>query len=129
MTAVYTYTDARRNYLNNNTFVPLTSRDRLAFVLVKEIEHKWRIGLEGSYFGTQYRYDGTKTPDYFFSAIMVTRMLGKHFLIVANCENLLDYKMSNHETLYTGSIGNPMFKPLWAPIDGRAINVSLRWKL
>ncbi len=125
----YTYTDARRTYLNDQAFVPLTSRNRMAFVLVREIEEKWRFGLEGSYFGSQYRYDGTKTPAYFFMALMVLRNFGKHFALVANCENVLDYRMSKIETLYTGPFSNPQFKPLWAPIDGRVVNVSLRWKL
>ncbi len=125
----YTYTDAQRKYLASNSFVPLTSRNRLAFVLVREIEDKWRFGLEGSYFGSQYRYDGTPTPAYFFMALMVLRNFGKHVSLVANCENLLDYRMSKVESLYTGTFVNPAFKPLWAPIDGRVINISLRWKL
>jgi len=37
--------------------------------------------------------------------------------------------MSKVETLYSGSITTPTFKPIWAPIDGRVINISVRWKL
>jgi iron complex outermembrane receptor protein/outer membrane receptor for ferrienterochelin and colicins len=125
----YTLTDARNTYLPANTFVPLTPRHRGAFVVVKEIEKKWRFGLEGSYFGNQYRYDATTTPGYFFIAAMVQRNIGKHVAVVLNGENLLDYRMSRVESLYNGSITNPAFKPLWAPIDGRVINISLRWKL
>jgi len=127
--AGYTYTDARRQYMPVNSFVPLTPRNRAAFVIVKELAKKWRFGLEGSYMGSQYRYDGTATTDYFFFAAMVQRNIGKHITLVLNGENLLDFRMSGVETLYTGSISNPMFKPLWAPIDGRVINLSLRWKL
>jgi outer membrane receptor for ferrienterochelin and colicins len=127
--AGYTYTDTRRTYLSANTFIPLTPRNRMAFVVVREIEKKWRFGLEGSLMGHQYRYDGTTTPSYFFMALMLQRNLNKHFSIVLNGENLLDYRMSKVEPIYTGSISNPMFKPLWAPIDGRVINLSLRWKL
>jgi outer membrane receptor for ferrienterochelin and colicins len=126
----YTFTDARNTYVTTgNTFVPLTSKNRCAFVLVKEIEETWRFGLEGSYVGSQHRYDGTETPGYFFIAAMVQRNFGTHVALVLNGENLLDYRMSNVESLYTGSITNPSFKPLWAPIDGRVINLSLRWKL
>ncbi len=126
----YTYTDARNTYLPaDRSFVPLTPRNRGAAVLVKEWEKVWRVGLEGSYNGSQYRYDATKTPDYFFIAIMVQRNIGKHVAVVLNCENLLDYRMSREETLFTGSITSPNFKPLWAPIDGRVVNLSLRWKL
>ncbi|MBO9203764.1 MULTISPECIES: TonB-dependent receptor [Niastella] len=125
--AGYTYTIAERKYLKDNQFMPLTPRNRMAFVLVYEIEGTWRFGLEGSYTGTQYRDGDSKTPDYLFTALMVERKLGKKISLVANCENLLDYRQSRHETLYTGSISDPTFKPLWAPIDGRVINCSLRW--
>ncbi|MCW3121435.1 MAG: TonB-dependent receptor plug, partial [Flavipsychrobacter sp.] len=49
----YTYTDARRKYLSQNQFMPLTPRDRFAFTAVKTLEEKWRIGLEGSYIGVE----------------------------------------------------------------------------
>lgn len=125
----YTYTDARNTYLPTNTFVPLTPRNRFAFVIAKEIEEKWRFGLEGSYTGSQYRYDATLTPSWFFMAALIQRNIGKHVSLVLNCENLLDYRMSKTEALYNGTITNPVFKPLWAPIDGRIINLSVRWKL
>ena len=125
----YTYTDAQNHYLSANRFIPLTPRNRAAFVLVKEFTTVWRIGIEGSYTGAQYRYDVSKTPSYVFLALMIQRNWGKHFAAVLNGENLLDYRMSRIESLYTGSMTAPVFKPLWAPIDGRVINLSLRWKL
>ena len=125
----YTYTDARRTYLTSQQFVPLTPRNRMAFVIVREIEEKWRFGLEGSYNGPQYRYDGTMTPAYLISALMIMHNLNKHVTLVLNCENLLNYKMTGVESVYTGSISDPTFKPLWAPVDGRVANFSVRWKL
>jgi iron complex outermembrane receptor protein/outer membrane receptor for ferrienterochelin and colicins len=126
--AGYTYTVAERKYLSNNQFMPLTPRNRMAFVVVYEIPEIWRFGLEGSYTGTQYRDNNSKTPDYMFMAIMVERKLGRKISLVLNCENLLDYRQSRHEALYTGTVTDPIFKPLWAPIDGRVINFSVRWK-
>ncbi|MFL5743791.1 MAG: TonB-dependent receptor domain-containing protein [Niastella sp.] len=125
--AGYTYTIAERKYLKDNQFMPLTPRNRFAFVAVYEIESIWRFGLEGSYTGTQYRDGDTKTPDYLFMALMLERKFGKKVSLVLNCENLLDYRQSRHEALYTGTITDPTFKPLWAPIDGRVINISIRW--
>jgi iron complex outermembrane receptor protein/outer membrane receptor for ferrienterochelin and colicins len=100
----------------------------MAFTLVKVFESKWRLGLEGSYNGFQYREDGSKTPGYLFMAAMIERKIGSHFSVVLNGENLLDYRQSKHEPLYTGGVSNPTFKPLWAPIDGRVINLSIRIK-
>lgn len=125
----YTLTDARNTYQTTNARIPLTPQHRGAFILVKEFGEKCRIGIEGSYTGSQWRYDGTETPSYLFMAAMAQYNVGKHFFIVLNGENLLDYRMSKVEALYTGSISQPTFKPLWAPIDGRVINLSLRWKL
>lgn len=127
--AGYTLTFAERKYLPANSFIPLTPKNRFAFTAVYEVENLWRFGLEGSYTGPQYRDGDSKTPGYFFIAGMIERKFGKHISVVLNGENFLDYRQSKYETLFTGTITNPKFKPLWAPIDGRAINMALRIKL
>lgn len=127
--AGYTYSVAERKYLSQNQFIPLTPKHRLAFTLVKDFDEVgFRFGIEGSYNGYQYREDYSKTPGYFFLAAMMEKKWGKHISFVLNGENLLDYRQSKVESLYTGTISNPVFKPLWAPIDGRVINLSVRWK-
>lgn len=127
--AGYTFTVAKRKYFHVNQFMPLTPKNRMAFTIVKELGEKWRIGLEGSYNGYQYRQDASKTPGYFFMAGLIERKFGKHISIVINGENLLNFRQSKKEALFTGSITNPSFIPLWAPIDGRVINLSVRIKL
>jgi iron complex outermembrane receptor protein/outer membrane receptor for ferrienterochelin and colicins len=127
--AGYTYTIAERKYLTQNQFMPLTPKFRMAYMLTKEWEGKGRFCIESSYNGFQYREDGTKTPDYFFLAAMAEYKLGKHLTFVLNVENLLDYRQSKTESLYTGSITHPDFKALWAPIDGRAFNLCLKISL
>jgi iron complex outermembrane receptor protein/outer membrane receptor for ferrienterochelin and colicins len=122
----YTFTDARRKYLPQNQFVPITPRNRAASTIVYEIEGLWRFGLEASYNGPQYRDGDSKTRGYLFMAAMVEKKFGKKMSLVLNCENLLDARQSKYESLYTGSITHPDFKPLWAPIDGRVVNLALR---
>jgi iron complex outermembrane receptor protein/outer membrane receptor for ferrienterochelin and colicins len=39
-----------------------------------------------------------------------------------------DERQSKYESLYTGPIDDPTFKALWAPIDGRVVNMSVRFK-
>jgi outer membrane receptor for ferrienterochelin and colicins len=124
-----TYTIAERNYLTANTFVPYTPKTRAAFTAVQEFDGGWRAGLEGSYNGFQYRDDGSKTPDYLFMAGLVDKKFGKHFTAVLNCENILDYRQSKKEALYTGPLSAPDFKTLWAPIDGRVINLALKYNM
>ena len=126
----YTFTIAERKYLSQAQFVPLTPKHRAAFTLVKDFEAAgFRAGLEGSYNGPQYRFDATKTPDYLFLAGLIEKRFGNKVSIVLNSENLLDYRQSKVEPIYTGSITSPHFVPLWAPIDGRVINLSVKLSL
>jgi outer membrane receptor for ferrienterochelin and colicins len=122
-----TYTIANRNYLATNSFVPYTPQTRAALTAMQEIDGGWRAGIEASYNGFQRREDGTKTPAYVFIAGLVEKKFAKHFTAVLNCENLLDYRQSKVEALYTGSISAPKFKTLWAPIDGRVVNLAIKW--
>ena len=125
----YTFTIAERTYLEAKKFIPLTPKNRAAFTLVRAWGESWRLGLEGSYTGKQHRFDYSYTPGFLFMAAMIEHRFGKHFSVVLNGENLLDYRQSKEESLYTGSISDPQFKPLWAPIDGRVINCSVRLKI
>ena len=122
----YTYTIAERKYLTTNSFMPLTPKNRMAFTLVRSWEAPgFMMGVEASYTGSQNRYDGSKTPGYVFAAAMIRKSLGEKIRLVLNCENLFDYRQSRVESLYSGLISNPDFAPLWAPTDGRVINLSL----
>lgn len=122
----YTYTDALRKYLDQNQFMPITPRHRAATTIVFQEEGNWRIGAEAAYNSYQYREDYTKTPGYLFVAAMIEKKFGPKWSLVLNCENILDERQSRYETLYTGTVANPVFKTLWAPIDGRAFNICLR---
>ena len=126
----YTFTIAERKYLSSNQFMPLTPKNRMAFTLVRDFEELgFRVGVEASYNGKQIRYDGTKTPGYLFAAAMLEKRIGEKIRFVLNCENLFDYRQSRIETLFNGSIMSPDFKPLWAPIDGRVVNLAMVVKL
>lgn len=127
--AGFTYTIAERKYLTEKQFVPLTPKYRLAYMLTREWEGKARFCIESSFNGYQYRQDYTKTPSYLFMAAMIDYNLTKQCHVVLNCENILNYRQSRKEALYSGSISNPQFNPLWAPIDGRVVNLCLKVSL
>jgi len=127
--AGYTYTIAERKYLATNQFIPLTPKFRMSYMLTREWEGKARFCVESSFNGYQYRQDYTKTPSYLFMAAMIDYTIAKQCHLVLNCENILDYRQSKKEALYTGSISNPQFNALWAPIDGRVLNLCLRLSL
>lgn len=124
----YTYTLAQNKFLNERTFIPLTPKNRFAMTALKEFDG-WKTGLEASYTGRQYRLDDSLTPAYLFIAAMVSKEIGEHLTFVINCENILDYRQSRKESLYDGPVSAPVFRPLWAPIDGRVVNFSVKLKL
>ena len=124
-----TYTIAERKYLDSNQFMPVTPKFRMAYMLTREWEGKGRFCVEASYNGSQFRENGTSTPGYLFMAAMAEVKLNDHLKLILNGENLLDYRQSKVESLYDGTISNPSFKALWAPIDGRVINLCLKFSL
>jgi iron complex outermembrane receptor protein/outer membrane receptor for ferrienterochelin and colicins len=126
----YTFTIAERKYLPTNQFMPLTPKNRMAFTLLRAFEEKgWRVGIEASYNGRQIRFNESKTPGYLFTAAMIEKKINDKVKFVLNGENLFDYRQSRIEPIFTGSITNPSFKELWAPIDGRVINLAMFIKL
>lgn len=124
----YTYTLPLQDYNEKIRYVTYTPLHRAAATVVYEIESKWRFGLESSYNGYQYRDDGSKTRGYFFLAAMAERKFGK-LSIVLNGENLLDFRQTRFESIIIPPVNNPTFKTLWAPIDGRVINLSVVCRL
>lgn len=104
-------------------------RDKASMTAAYEIEKKWRFGIENSWVANQYLNETTTAPSYWFWAAMIERKLGENASLVLNGENLLDVRQSRLESLFTGSIRQPLFKGLYMPIDGRVINVALRVKL
>lgn len=114
---------------SSGTVQPLAyaPNDKIATTLAYEIDGKWRFGIEASYVATQYDAGGDRTRNYWFVAAMMQRSFG-NTSIVLNGENLFDARQSRYMPLYTGTTANPVFKSLFMPIDGRVINLSIRFK-
>lgn len=121
----YTYTDARRLYDATHPYVSLIAKNKLATVVAYEFAEKCRAGIEASYTGKQYLDDNSTTKPYVFLATMVRYDI-KNISLVLNCENLFDFRQTREENIVYGNISNPAFKQIWAPIDGRVINLSAK---
>jgi len=121
----YTYTYSRQLYDANYPNVSLSARNKFATVIAYEFSDHFRAGVEASYTGKQYLDDGSKTPGYLFAAAMIRYDI-KKVALVLNCENLFDYRQTRKESIVYGSVSNPLFKQIWAPIDGRVLNLSAR---
>lgn len=121
----YNHTIGKNNFKPQATYVTLFPQDKFSTTLAYEIEGKWRLGFEASYNANQYLPDLSRARNYWFFAAMIEKKF-KFGSIVLNAENIFDYRQSRIENLYAGTIQNPVFKPIWAPIDGRVVNLSLK---
>jgi len=124
----YTFTDA---HLNENGIIrenPLTARHRLNNVLMYEKEGKWKLGLEAYYFSKQSLNDG-KTGRAYWTFGFMAEKLWKHYSLFINFENFTDTRQTRFDTIYTGSVTHPVFRDIYAPLDGFVINGGLKLNL
>lgn len=123
----YVFTDALRQYDAVHPHVELAARHKFAAMGTVEVTDNFGAGLEAAYTGQQYRSNGTTTPGYPLFAALLRYRLGP-WTLVLNGENLLDYRQTRHERVVLPPYGNPIFRELWAPVEGRAVNLSLNWR-
>jgi outer membrane receptor for ferrienterochelin and colicins len=124
----YTYTNAK---VYNNGIIsdnPLTPKHRFNSSLVFEIEDKWRIGSEVYYFSKQKLSDGSTGRDYWLTGL-VAEKYWKKFSVYINFENFGDVRQTRFESIYTGTVTNPAFKDIYAPLEGFIMNGGLKIKL
>lgn len=121
----YTYTIAKQLFNPSQIFEPLSARSKFAAVISNEFSPKFRMCAEASYTGRQYLDNGSKTPGYLIAAGMVRYDIN-NISLVLNCENLFDYRQTRKESIVLAPLTNPSFKQIWAPVDGRVANFSVR---
>lgn len=124
----YTYADVNSHANNSKSWFPLTAKHRLNNVLMYEQEGKLKIGLEAYYFSPQRLSDGTTGKAYWINGLMAER-LWKDFSLFINLENIFDTRQTRFDTIYTGSINNPNFRDIYAPIDGFVANGGIKIRL
>ncbi|WP_266203327.1 TonB-dependent receptor [Pontibacter kalidii] len=124
----YTYTDARQHYNGEVNDMPLTPKHRVNTVLMLEKEDNFRIGLEAYYFSPQRLTDGSSGRDYWINGVMIEKMF-ERFSLFLNFENIFDTRQSKFGSIYSGSMRNPEFHEIYAPVDGRVINGGIKLNL
>jgi outer membrane receptor for ferrienterochelin and colicins len=124
----YTYTDAYIHQNGIRTENPLTPKHRINSVLMYEVEDKWKVGLEAYYFAQQKLSDGKTGRDYWLMGFMVEKLWEK-FSVYINFENFLDARQTRFDTIYTGTLNQPQFRDIYAPLDGFYINGGIKVRL
>ena len=102
---------------------------RLNNVLMYEKHDNFWIGLEGYYYSPQKLNDGTTGQSYWIVGLMTEKKLGEKFSVFLNFENFLDTRQSRFDTIYTGTLNDPNFRDIYAPVDGFVINGGFKLKL
>lgn len=124
----YTLADVNQLTKNTSTTYPLVSKHRINNVLMYEVEDQWKIGAEAYYFSTQILNDGTKGKSYWTAGLMAEK-IWERFSIFVNFENFTDTRQTNFDSIYTGSITRPVFRDIYAPVDGFVVNGGVKFKL
>lgn len=124
----YTLADVNQHYNGNTTTYPLVAKHRLNNVLMYEIEDQLKIGLEAYYFSPQELNDGATGREYWLFGLMVEKIWEKCAVFV-NFENFGNTRQTKFDTIYTGTITNPTFRDIYAPVDGFVVNGGLKIKL
>jgi outer membrane receptor for ferrienterochelin and colicins len=124
----YVFTDVKKQYDTAQPTPFVTPKHNISTTFFYEPSEQWRFGVESSFIAGQLDQNYQPTPDYFLFAGMVQYNVNR-FSFVLNAENLLDVRQNKFGKIYTGDINNPIFQKLWSPIDGRVLNLSVKWKL
>lgn len=124
----YTLTDTRIHTGNSSTVNPLTARHRLNNVLMYELEEKWKLGAEAYYYSSQRLNTGGSGKPYWIFGFMAEKLWEK-FSLYINFENFSDTRQTRFGPIYSGSVSNPVFSDIYAPLDGFVINGGLKLRL
>ena len=124
----YTYTDVNTHFNENKEWFPLTPRHRLNYTLVYEKEGFLKAGLEAYYNSPQKLSDGARGRDYWMFGFM-TEKIWKKFSVFVNFENFTDARQTKFDTIFTGNINTPVFRDIYAPVEGFVANGGIRIRL
>ena len=124
----YTLADVNQHIEGTSSTFPLVSKHRLNNVLMYEVEDKLKMGLEAYYFSPQQLNDGNTGQQYWLFGFMVEK-LWENFSVFINFENFGDTRQTRFDTIFTGSVTNPEFRDIYAPVDGFVINGGFKIKL
>ena len=124
----YTYADVNNHFNGTKTVFPLNARHRLNNVLMYEVEEKWKLGLEAYYVSPQQLNDGATGKQYWLTGFMAEKLWEKVSVYV-NFENFTNTRQTRFDSIFTGSLANPTFRDIYAPVEGFVVNGGIKLRL
>lgn len=124
----YTFVDANQHADGNVFRLPLNSPHQINAILMLEEHGSYRIGLEGYYYSEQKLNDGTTGREYTIFGIMGEKTWGI-LTVFANFENMFDTRQTRFGPIFTGNREQPTFNDIFAPLEGRYVNLGIKIRL
>src|SRR5690625_4369230 len=124
----YTYVDAIQNEDGSAVQLPLNSPHQGSAILMFEEHGSYRLGFESYYYSSQRLNDSTTGQGYTIFGIMGEKTWGA-ITVFANFENIFDTRQTRFGTIYSGSREQPEFRDIFAPLEGRYVNVGVKVRL
>ncbi|WP_336516582.1 TonB-dependent receptor [Pollutibacter soli] len=121
----YTYTNVNTHYDGQKQWFTLSPHHRLNNVLVYEKEESLKLGLEAYYTSPQKLSDGGMGKPFWVCGFMAEKLWEK-FSIFINFENIFDTRQTRFDTIFTGPLQDPVFRDIYAPVDGFIVNGGLK---
>jgi iron complex outermembrane receptor protein len=125
----YTHVDVEVHGQGEARRSPLVPANRVNSVLVYEKEDDLRIGLEAYYYGSQELNNGLESRDYWIFGLMMEKIFDEDLSVFLNFENFSDTRQSRYENIFSGSLANPVFNDIFAPLDGFVVNGGIKLNL
>lgn len=122
----YTHADVREHRDPSTREAILIPKDRVNLVWVIEREDDFRLGLEAYYYSRQKLGNGDMSPDYWIFGLMSEKMFAGGISLFLNLENFSDTRQTRHGPVYTGSLAEPQFADIYAPLDGFVVNGGIK---
>jgi iron complex outermembrane receptor protein len=124
----YTFANVNTHFGGVKSWFPLTARHRLNNVLMYEKEGNFKLGLEAYFVSPQLLNDGTTGRSYWTAGFMGEKSW-KRFSAFVNLENFTDTRQTKFGPIYSGSITNPVFADIYAPLEGFVMNGGIKLRL
>ena len=124
----YTFADVKQRFNGTVSEVPFSAKHRLNGIFSYEIRKNLRVGFEAAFTGKQRLSDSSVSRSFWICNITAEKTW-KHVSVFVNCENILNVRQTKYEKIYSGTVTDPSFNSLYAPVDGVVAHLGLKVRL
>src|SRR5690625_468211 len=124
----YTYVDAIQKDSGSSAQLPLNSPHQGSAILMFEEHGSYRLGFESYYYSSQKLNDSETGRGYTIFGIMGEKTWGR-YTVFANFENMFDSRQTRYGPIFSGSRQQPEFHDIFAPLEGRYVNLGVKIRL